>query len=86
MPAVHLAHVDPAKNKARYYKLEVQLTLFGEWAVVREWGRIGRGGTVRSTPYPSASDAEAALNRLRAINEQRGYVGTLSGSCRVETL
>jgi len=30
---------------ARFYKIDVQPTLFGEWAAVREWGRFGRAGT-----------------------------------------
>ncbi|MBR1221501.1 WGR domain-containing protein [Bradyrhizobium sp. U87765 SZCCT0131] len=25
--------------------IDVQLTLFGEWSVVREWGRIGQPGS-----------------------------------------
>ncbi|MEM1364057.1 MAG: WGR domain-containing protein, partial [Pseudomonadota bacterium] len=34
-------------NKRRFYALSVQRTLFGEWALVREWGRIGVGGRLR---------------------------------------
>jgi predicted DNA-binding WGR domain protein len=57
--AVQLALIDPDENMARYYKLDVQPTLFGGRAVIRiggravirKWGRIGRGGTVPSKPY-----------------------------------
>ena len=38
---------------ARFYKIDVQPTLFGEWAAVREWGRIGRAGTVRIEAHPT---------------------------------
>ena len=42
MTAIHLARIDAEKNMERFYKLDVQPTLFGEWSLVREWGRIGR--------------------------------------------
>lgn len=73
MAAINLARIDDDKNMARFYKLDVQPTLFGEWAVVREWGRIGRGGTVRSTPYNTAREAEAARDQQRGAKERRGY-------------
>jgi predicted DNA-binding WGR domain protein len=58
---------------ARFYKIDVQPKLFGEWAVIREWGRIVRGGTMRSTPYDTAHEAEAARDRQRDVKERRGY-------------
>lgn len=78
MAAETLFRVDPARNMARFYQLDVQPTLFGEWAVVREWGRIGRAGTVRSTPYGTAAAAEAARARQLRLKERRGY----SAACR----
>ena len=46
MPAtpVHLTHVNPELNMARFYGIEVQPTLFGEMSVLRSWGRIGTKG------------------------------------------
>lgn len=73
MSTVQLRRVDPARNMARFYLLTVQPTLFGQYALVREWGRIGRPGTVRETPYPTAAEAEAALVRQRQLKERRGY-------------
>ena len=35
--------------------------LFGQWCFMREWGRIGRGGQMRETPYRTPIEAEAAL-------------------------
>lgn len=54
---LHLRCIDPASNKRRFYALSVQRTLFSEWALVREWGRIGGGGRLRSDLYPSAGPA-----------------------------
>ncbi len=41
---LHLTCIDPEHNKWRFYALSVQPTLFGDWVLVREWGRIGAGG------------------------------------------
>lgn len=73
MNAVTLLRVDPAKNMRRFYRLDVQPDLFGQWSFVREWGRIGRPGQVRTEPYPSTVAALAALERQRRIKERRGY-------------
>lgn len=51
MVAINLVHIDDDRNMARFYKIEVQPTLFGEWA------RVGEGGTVRSTSFGTASQA-----------------------------
>ena len=38
-----------SRNMARFYVLAIEPTLFGEMALVREWGRIGSWGRVAST-------------------------------------
>ncbi|MCZ8272006.1 MAG: WGR domain-containing protein [Beijerinckiaceae bacterium] len=35
---IRLQCIDPAKNKRRFYMMQVQPTLFGEWELLREWG------------------------------------------------
>lgn len=37
-PRVYLTREDAGRNMARYYLMDVQTTLFGEWSLVREWG------------------------------------------------
>lgn len=71
--SIRLQCIDPAKNKRRFYVMQVQPTLFGEWELIREWGRIGRAGRVRREPYPSAGTALDALSRLRRMKGRRGY-------------
>lgn len=73
MTAVYLTRVDPDQNTARFYAMSLQPTLFGECAVVREWGRIGRGGQVKATPYPTREEAEQVLARLERLKQQKGY-------------
>ncbi|WP_234886592.1 WGR domain-containing protein [Sinorhizobium saheli] len=58
---------------ARFYSMSIQPTLFGECAVVREWGRIGRAGQVRTASYPSLPEAEQALAKIERQKTKRGY-------------
>lgn len=68
-----LRRVDPARNMARYYTLSVEPTLFGDAALVRQWGRIGTRGQFKINLFDNTKSAEAALLRLRKIKERRGY-------------
>lgn len=69
----YLERHDPEKRMARYYAMGVVPTLFGEWALVREWGRIGSPGTVRADWFGTEEDAAAALARLAGQKARRGY-------------
>ena len=57
----------------RFYRLSVVETLFGEWAMVREWGRIGCPARGKDEWFTSSDDAQAALERQLRIKERRGY-------------
>jgi predicted DNA-binding WGR domain protein len=46
MNRFHLVRMDPENNTRRFYAARVQATLFGTFALVREWGRIGSPGRV----------------------------------------
>ena len=75
MPSsAHLRHVDPSRNMARFYVLTLQPTLFGEVALVREWGRIGSPGRVQVTAYATPEEAENALRRVERQKVRRGYM------------
>jgi len=68
-----LYRIDPAKSMQRFYRLDIQSDIFGNLCVIREWGRIGRPGQVRSVPYPTGDDAQCALHKQRETKERRGY-------------
>jgi predicted DNA-binding WGR domain protein len=85
MSAITLHRTDAARNMHRYYRLDVQPDLFGEWCFVREWGRIGRPGQMRSVPYPTEQEAHAALARQRRVKERRGYLLQKRGSSHLAT-
>ena len=71
--AVHLYRIDPARNMARFYALDVQPDLFGGFAVVKEWGRIGGRGRVIGEWHLTEALAAAALQRQAGRKRRRGY-------------
>jgi predicted DNA-binding WGR domain protein len=73
---IKLTRSDPARNMHRFYALQLTATLFGEWALVAEWGRIGSAGRVQERVFPALELAEAALARRRRAKMRRGYQPT----------
>jgi predicted DNA-binding WGR domain protein len=73
MNAVYLDKIDPDQNMRRFYSIRVMPTLFGEWAVIREWGRIGSPGTVREEWFDSEDQAQEAADRFKIKQAKRGY-------------
>ena len=51
---------DPARHQVRFDRLALTPTLFGDWALIREWGRIGRPGRRQTDDYPDQVAAEMA--------------------------
>jgi predicted DNA-binding WGR domain protein len=41
---ISLRALDPARNIARHYQIDVSTDLFGLWIVEYRWGRIGTAG------------------------------------------
>ena len=76
MKCVRLEKRVPAKNQLRFYCLDLQPTLFGEWSIVREWGRIGHGGRMLLTTFPSYAEAASAFAGKVAEKRRRGYLPT----------
>ena len=69
----HLVRIAPERNERRFYRLRLCRDLFGGWAVMREWGRIGRGGRLRLDLHGSQGEAADALSRLVRAKRRRGY-------------
>ena len=71
---LRLQRIDHAENHWRWYVLSVQKTLFGEWAVIREWGRLGNeGGQTLTSYFATLSEALAMCDVLRMRKIRRGY-------------
>ena len=71
--AVYLVRFNPARNVRRFYKLFLAPSLFGDWVLVREWGRIGAGGTVKLDHFAHAGAALLALQELVRRKKREGY-------------
>jgi len=69
----YLERVSVSRRVLRFYRLAVETNLFGDWVVVREWGRIGRPARSKDEWFASLTDARAALMRRRRAKERRGY-------------
>ena len=53
-----LTRIDAARNACRFYRMEIAPGLFGDWSLVREWGRIGQPGQVRVDWYETEAAAK----------------------------
>lgn len=72
--STYLTRQDETRNMARFYAMSLQVNLFAEYSLVREWGRIGRGGQVREDTYATADDAHRAFLNIQQAKLKRGYV------------
>lgn len=70
----HLEKRAPAQNMFRFYRMAVLPNLFGEWTLLREWGRIGCGGQVRLDLFAERGQAERSLQALERAKRRRGYL------------
>lgn len=77
MKPVYLERHDPEKNLHRFYKMLLAPGIFGDWALIREWGRVGSPGTVRKTWFDDEAQALIAQQRLQREKMKKGY--SLSG-------
>lgn len=57
----------------RFYRVDVQPDLFGQWSLFREWGRIGQAGQVRAEAFRTWVEAESELDQILRAKERRGY-------------
>lgn len=70
---MHLHRIDHDRNMARFYSMQVQKTLFGEWTLFREWGRIGSAGQRKAEAFASEAEAAIALATSAAVKVRRRY-------------
>ena len=68
-----LRRVDPARNMARFYRVSVGRSLFGDFSVVREWGRLGTIGRVRVDLFENEHMALGVFEAIERGKKKRGY-------------
>ncbi len=64
---------EPAANMARFYVLSLEPTLFGDTALVREWGRLGAQGRRRLDLFEARAHAGEALDVWLQRKLRKGY-------------
>lgn len=77
MRIAYLTQHDIASNKHRFYQMYLALGIFGEWALVREWGRIGSSGQTRSDWYETEEQAIKAGLKIVKSKINKGYLANL---------
>lgn len=73
MSGVYLTRDVENPALARFYRMLLVPTLFGEWVLLREWGRVGASGTVRADTFANAGAALLALQAITREKMKRGY-------------
>ena len=72
---------DPARNMARFYRLEITPDLFGGVTLHRQWGRIGTRGQSLQSWFETPEQAEACRDHWAAKKRRRGYEGQGDTGC-----
>lgn len=73
MGTMHFEQIDPRRNRARFYRLEIRRTLFDELVVIKCWGRVGRDGQKREWPVRDLAEAVALMESEAKRRVRRGY-------------
>jgi predicted DNA-binding WGR domain protein len=77
MNHIYLERHDPDKILHRFYQMFVTPGIFGDWSLVREWGRVGSPGTVRKDWFDSQDEALSAEISLSNVKQKKGYQSIL---------
>ena len=78
MTHIYLERHDTDKNLHRFYQMFVTPGIFGDWSLVREWGRVGSPGTVRKDWFDSEEEAIVAEISLCKAKQKKGYQSVLA--------
>ncbi|MDD5463357.1 MAG: WGR domain-containing protein [Methylococcales bacterium] len=70
MNRIYLIRHDLDKNMHRFYQMYVSPGIFGDWSLVREWGRAGSPGTVRKDWFDSEEEALEAGQKLKLLRRR----------------
>jgi len=71
---IRLTKREAEANKFRFYVMYITKNLFGEWSLVREWGRIGQSGQMRVDWCGSLEEAQSIFEKKRLEKVRKGYV------------
>ncbi|QPH54576.1 WGR domain-containing protein [Pontivivens ytuae] len=73
MNACLLMRPGPRRLRPTFYRIEIARNLFGEFSVIREWGRIGGRPCARVDLFEGLLEASRAADRHRRARMRGGY-------------
>ena len=62
-----------ARTRPHFYRVEIIGNLFGEFSVIREWGRQGGRAREKVDLFEGLLEASRAADRHRRARMRRGY-------------
>ena len=71
--SVYIERTDKAENKARFYAMSIEPTLFGDASLLRRWGRIGSNGKQKIQCFENESQAVELFLTIVRQKRARGY-------------
>ena len=69
----HRTAPDARNVPTHFYRVEISYNLFGEYTVIREWGRVGTRGHHVSVWFANLRDAVLVADRSVRRATGRGY-------------
>ncbi len=73
----YLTCIDPNQNCYRFYHITIQPGLFGNFCLIRRWGRVGNKGRSLSRSY-TMDELNKEIQRLLKMRERHGYSKLIS--------
>lgn len=70
---LYIERTDLAKNMARFYAMQISVSLFGETCLTRRWGRIGTLGQTMVHHFQREEEAVRLFLDLTRQKRARGY-------------
>ncbi|MDD7973878.1 WGR domain-containing protein [Roseinatronobacter alkalisoli] len=69
----HRTAPDARDVRTHFYRVEISYNLFGEYTVIREWGRVGTRGHHVSVWFANLREAVLVADRSARRAGTRGY-------------
>ena len=71
---IRMTRIDPDRNMKRFYAIDLQRELFGQWECVRSWGRIGSRGRCVKSMFRTQQEAAEEADKWYRTKRRRGYM------------
>lgn len=70
---LYIERMDASRSMARYYAMDISMTLFGDTCLTRHWGRIGQRGQSKVHHFKREEEAVHLFLDLTRQKRARGY-------------